>query len=58
MEQINQELIAKYIEFMEECSEIQYVEEEILEDILNGHYMNELSAHSYDSDAIFFGEME
>lgn len=57
MEEINQELFINYIEFIEECVKLQYADEVILSDMLNAHYMNELSANSYDSDAIFFGEM-
>lgn len=57
MEEINRELLATYIEFMEECVELQYADEMLLGDMLNVHYMNELSANSYDFDAVTFGEM-
>jgi len=57
MEEINKELFTNYIEFMEKCVEIQYADEILLGDMLNVHYMNELSANSYNFDAVTFGEM-
>lgn len=57
MEEINKDLFTSYIEFMEECVELQYADEMLLGDMLHAHYLSELSAGSYDFDAVSFGEM-